>query len=192
MKKIYFIAMLFAICFVSCGEKAEGPEVLPDDVMFVKVKIDGKDYEYSYKLQENYIGERGPDFGQYVPGKGKNNIVFYNENLSFDIQHGCNVEPGKNACVNFNFLGLTSIGKNTDPFFGGVILGDEPKFMTRNYSYYANGDLLPFEVSFENYDPIKFTIEGTFKGKADLMNGATGDTKVIDIEGSFRSGADIK
>jgi hypothetical protein len=191
MKKISFIAMLLVICFFSCGEKEEGPVVLPDDVLFVKVKIDGLDYEFSYKLKENYIDERGPNFSQIVPSKGVNNMILYNEVLSFDIQHGCNFQPGKNACVTFEFKNLTSIGKNTDPFFGGIINGDEPKFMIRNYSYYADGDPLPFEVTFKNYDPLKFTIEGTFKGKADLIDAVSSKSRVIDIEGTFRCGAEI-
>jgi hypothetical protein len=192
MKKIPFIAMLLVIWFFSCGEKEEGPEILPDDVLFVKAKIDGQDYEYSYKLQENYLDkEGGPNFNQIVPNKGINYTLLYGEVLSFDIQHGCNSQPGKNACVFLEFSSLTSIGKNTDPFFAGVIPGDEPKFLTRNYSYYSNGNPLPLEVIFKNYDPIKFTIEGSFKGKVEFINAVSGESKVIDLEGTFKCGAKV-
>ncbi|EOZ93741.1 hypothetical protein A33Q_3687 [Indibacter alkaliphilus LW1] len=191
MKRTLVFALLCLVYLVSCSEKeAEEPVIIKDYDLFVKVKIDGVDYEYGYNLKEDYrTSESSPVLEEFIPGKGRNIILFHDEAIDIDIQQGCDKTSGKGACVFMVFRGLSSIGRNGDPYFGGSIPGNHVKLFERNYSYY-NEEPLPFEVTLRNHDPIKFTVEGTFKGKAILrVITDKAEVKTIDIEGSFRSGA---
>lgn len=189
MKKTLQLLICVFFFLQACVEKEDAQQVEPDDTLFFKIKIDGVDYEYSYKLKEDYLSGESPDLSEWIPQVGLNHIILSNERLEVDIQHGCNKTSGKKACIGLAFQSLSIIGRNTDPFFSGVIPGDTFRYMERNYSNF-NDQPMDFEVILKNYDASKATVEGTFKGKARLfVQSENPETKIIDIEGSFRAGA---
>ncbi|EKB47749.1 hypothetical protein B879_03651 [Cecembia lonarensis LW9] len=191
MKKALFLLFVILSVSFSCVEKEEVNQTIPDDTLFIKVKIDGVDYEYSYKLPDGYHTADVLDMNEYLPGVGGNFIIFSNQTLEFNIQKGCTNSSGKKACVILKITDLNTIGKTSDPFVTGVLPGEPFRHYLRNFSYY-NEQPKDFEVTLKNYDPIKFTIEGTFKGKVRLMEVTENpEIRIIDIEGSFRSGAII-
>lgn len=185
--------MLFSLCLASCSEEKDTEPLIEDEYdLFVKAIIDGEEYEYGYNFQENYrtSGNR-PILDERIPGVGRNVILVYHSTMQIDIQKECNQAPGKNACIFISVAGLNTIGKNTDPIFGGVLFGEPNRVFRRGQL--PGPEPLPFEVTLRNHDPIKFTIEGSFKGKAVLFPFSSGDTeeRTIDIEGSFRSAASM-
>ncbi|EMS34741.1 hypothetical protein C943_03428 [Mariniradius saccharolyticus AK6] len=191
MKNSLIFAMLLAFTFLSCSETDEAPETttFPEDVMFAKVKIDGQDYEYSYKLLENYltVDEGRPRFGLLVPTRGQNFVINQYGSLVIEIMYDCNASPGKNACIQIRIDGQNPTGKSTDPFVAGIIPGSTPRAFFRIRK--SNVDVPPpFELTFVNYSPLKRTIEGTFKGQAELTDASQPVVRIIDVEGSFRGG----
>ncbi len=187
MKHPLLLIFLVLFSLVSCSEEEETPILYAEDELYVHAKLDGLEYGYQYKLPEYREGMQGDMIFYQYNELGINSMVYLtmDDQVAIQVSQNCTNGPGKNSCLTLFMTMVNGIGKHTNPNVVGFF-GVDGELYIRNYAL-DNEKSLDFEVVLAEYNPMKRTLKGSFKGMIEKRN-QSGTYVPYALEGDFRVG----
>lgn len=192
MNRILLLSILLVGLLSACNQENEIPETLMEEEVFFRLQIGNEQFEYRYKLPEDYLAvEGGLGFVEKKPNAEAQNFLVYVNDLDVllvDVDGNCTIAPGSNACFFANLSFSPQLGAKQD---SGII-----SFLVGNYTLNKqrtndpNVDVF-FEVEVTRTSGTQRLMEGSFRGRlfTRIPSGRVPETAPkVDVNGSFRVG----
>lgn len=192
MIRLHFLPLIFILFLVACERGQEEPNTRMEEEVFFQLNIGGEQFEYRYRLAENYLNvDGGLGFVEQKPTEEPQNYLVYVNQLDIlliDVDGHCTISPGANACFFANFIFSPQSGTKQETGIISFLVGNYT--LNKQRTNDPNMDVF-FEVEVTRTSQEQRLMEGSFRGKlfTRIPSGRIPETTPrIDVHGSFRVG----